>query len=325
MRRFSRYLTCFLLFVLSASLCSCDAPFAPQSEKLQIVVTSFPPYDFARQLVGDCADVTMLLSPGQESHTFEPTPQDMIQLTQADLFILGGGASDEWARRMIASSELDERKTLSMMDCVESVPEELSEGMQQTDIHEAHHADEKVGHSKYYTYDEHVWTAPKNAIKICEQIAEKLIAADSANEAIYQKNLTAYVSELIALDKEFSEIAETGPRSTIVFADRFPFRYFADSYGLTYFAAFPGCAGETEPDAATMKFLIDKVREEHIPAVFYTELSNRKIANAISEATGAKQLLLHSCHNVTKDEFQRGETYVSLMRQNAAALKEALS
>lgn len=325
MKRFSRYWIYVLLFVLLSALCGCSAPQTQNSNKLQIVVTSFPPYDFARQLAGDHADVTMLLSPGQESHTFEPTPQDMIFLTQADLFILGGGASDEWARRMMASSELDEGKTLSMMDCVESVPEELSEGMQQTGIHETHHTHEETDHSKYYTYDEHVWTAPENAMKICEEITKKLITTDSTNAATYQENLNAYRKELAALDKAFSEIAEAGTRTTLVFADRFPFRYFADSYNLTYFAAFPGCAGETEPDAATMKFLIDKVQEERIPAIFYTELSNRKIANAISEATGAKQLLLHSCHNVTKDEFERGETYVSLMRQNAAALKEALS
>lgn len=325
MKRFSRYLMYVLLFVLLSSLCGCSVPPAPNSTKLQIVVTSFPPYDFARQLAGDHAEVTMLLSPGQESHTFEPTPQDILKLAQADLFILGGGASDEWAKRMIASSELDAKKALSMMDCVESVPEELSEGMQQEYVHETHHNHKEADHSKYYTYDEHVWTAPKNAMKICEEIAERLIAADSANAATYQENLNAYLGELSALDNEFSEIAETGTRTTIVFADRFPFRYFADCYNLTYFAAFPGCAGETEPDAATMKFLIDKVQEERIPAIFYTELSNRKIASAISEATGAKQLLLHSCHNVTKNEFERGETYVSLMRQNAAALKEALS
>lgn len=325
MSRFYRSLICVLLGILSVVLCSCGAVSAPESEKLQIVVTGFPPYDFARQLAGDLADITMLLAPGQESHTFEPTPQDVMKLMQADLFIWGGGASDEWAKRMIASSELDEGKALAMMDCVDAVPEELSEGMQQTDSHEAHNHHKDADHSKFYAYDEHVWTAPENAIKICEKLTEKLISTDSTNAAVYQENLNAYVSELASLDKTFAEITASGTRNTIIFADRFPFRYFADCYNLTYFAAFPGCAGETEPDAATMKFLIDKVQEEQIPVIFYTELSNRKIANAISEATGAKQLLMHSCHNITKDEFERGETYVSLMRQNAVALKEALS
>ncbi len=294
-------------------------PSGGPSEKLKIVATNFPPFDFARQIAGDLADVSMLLSPGQESHTFEPTPQDIIKIQQADLFIMGGGESDQWAKRLIASSQLDERKILSMMDCVTALPEEITEGMQN---HEEHAEED---HSEFYEYDEHVWTSPLNAIEICKKIAEKLIDADREHEQVYTENLNRCLAELDELDKCFADVVENGARKTLVFGDRFPFRYFADRYGLSYYAAFPGCSGETEPDAATMKFLIDKVKQENIPVVLHAELSNRKIADAVCEAAGAEARLFHSCHSVTKDEFDRGETYLSLMKNNVAVLKEALS
>ncbi|HBL82430.1 MAG TPA: zinc ABC transporter substrate-binding protein [Clostridiales bacterium] len=312
-----------LIFSAVLSLFGCGPAKTPSGggdKKLKIVATNFPPFDFARQLAGELADVTMLLSPGQESHTFEPTPQDIIKIQQADIFIMGGGESDQWAKKLISSSQLDEGKTLFMVDCVETVPEELTEGMNHN--HEEH-ADED--HSGFYEYDEHVWTSPVNAMEICRKLTEKLIAADKANEQAYTENLNRYLAQLEELDESFAAAVERGVRKTLVFGDRFPFRYFADRYGLTYFAAFPGCSGETEPDAATMKFLIDKVSEENIPVVLHVELSNQKIADAICEATGAKKALLHSCHGVTKDEFDRGETYVSLMKNNVDVLKEALS
>lgn len=312
-----------LIFSAVLSLFGCgpaETPSGVGDKKLKIVATNFPPFDFARQLAGELADVTMLLSPGQESHTFEPTPQDIIKIQQADIFIMGGGESDQWAKKLIFSSQLDEGKALFMMDCVETVPEELTEGMNHN--HEEH-ADED--HSGFYEYDEHVWTSPVNAMEICRKLTEKLIAADKAHEQAYTENLNRYLAQLEELDESFAAAVEHGARKTLVFGDRFPFRYFADRYGLTYFAAFPGCSGETEPDAATMKFLIDKVSEENIPVVLHVELSNQKIADAICEATGAKKALLHSCHGVTKDEFGRGETYVSLMKNNVDVLKEALS
>ena len=299
-----------LLLLLSFSGCKIDSVPNPNSGKLSIITTSFPPYDFARAIGGEFTSVTMLLPPGQESHTFEPTPQDMIALSGADLIIAGGGTSDEWMKKLISSSELDKEKVLFMMDCVETKEAE-------TDSH-AH------GHSYFYEYDEHVWTSPKNAQKICKAILERLITIDKENAAFYEENAAAYSKQLKQLDEEFRSFFKMSSLDTLIFADRFPFRYFADEYGLAYFAAFPGCAGETEPDAATMKMLIDKVNVENIPAVFYTELSNQKIADTILESTTAKKLLLHSCHTVTKDEFERGETYISLMKQNLANLKEAL-
>lgn len=317
MRNIIKAVFAFSAAALICLLSGCQA--SPQRpDSVSVIATNFAAYDFARELAGDNAEVLMLLSPGQESHTFEPTPQNMIQISKADLLIAGGGSSDEWVRKLIDSSELNEANILFMMDCVTPVEKSHTE--------ETVHAHNEVqNHSRFYQYDEHVWTSPENAKKICGAIAERFMDCDKANAAEYESNLLSYTKKLDTLSESFREATESGKRSTIVFADRFPFRYLADEYGLTYFSAFPGCSDETEPDAATIKFLIDTVQSESIPAVFYTELSNRKIADALCEATNAKQLLLHSCHTVTKDEFERGETYLSLMKKNAQAIKEALS
>ena len=312
LKKITAYCLSVLLCALFAGCTAIPQKTADEQEKIRIITTSFPPYDFARQIAKDTAEISMLLAPGQESHSYEPTPQDMVQLQQADLFIMGGGKSDEWAKKLAKSANLGAENTLSMMDCVAALPE--------TD-----HAHKTEDHSENFAYDEHVWTSPANAMAICRQITDALCTLSPENAPIFRENLEEYLKKLESLDNEFWYVVENSPKKTLIFGDRFPFRYFAQRYGLSYYSAFPGCAGETEPDAATMKFLIDKVNAEHIPVVLHIELSNRKIADAICEATGAKPMLLHSCHGVTKDEMARGETYVSLMEQNIAVLKEALS
>jgi zinc transport system substrate-binding protein len=173
-------------------------------------------------------------------------------------------------------------------------------------------------------YDEHVWTSPQNAIRIVQAITNLLSEADPANTSFYQQNAASYTESLKDLDVTFKELTAGAKRKTIVFADRFPFRYFADAYGLTYFAAFPGCSTETEPSAATVAFLINKIKAEKIPVVFHIELSNERMADAISAETGAKKLLLHACHNITKRDFESGLGYLDLMRRNVDNLREAL-
>ena len=182
------------------------------------------------------------------------------------------------------------------------------------------HEDESHGEQ-----DEHVWTSPKNAMRIVQKLCDALCRLDPENADDYQANTASYLASLTSLDEEFSDVTANASRHTIVFGDRFPFRYFADAYGLDYYAAFPGCSSESEASAKTLSFLIDKINEEQIPVVFHTELSNEKMTDCICEATGAKKLLLHSCHNVSKDDFENGATYLSLMEQNVAALKEALN
>lgn len=309
--------------ILVATLCACGNKENSVSKaqsgsdgKISVVTTIFPPYDFARQVGGDNVDLTMLLKPGTESHNYDPTPQDIIKIQNCDLFIYVGGESDEWVKDILESDNSKPKKIIALIDCVDAVEEEIVEGMEDKDEDDDSHKIE---------YDEHVWTSPKNAIIISKKISSALIELDKDNAKTYEKNTTEYSQKLSLLDSKFQNIVDNAKRKTIIFGDRFPMRYFADEYGLKYYAAFPGCSSETEPSAATVSFLIDKVKAEKIPVVFSIEFSNGKVADTICEDTRAKKLTFHSCHNVTQEQFDSGVTYIDLMNQNAENIKEALS
>lgn len=310
-------------------VCVGCTPDAPQSDgKLKIVTTIFPPYDFAKAVTGDCAEVSMLLKPGTESHSYEPSPADIILVESCDIFIYNGGESDVWVESLLSTLDTSKVRVLKMMDCVEALEEETVEGMH-TLGHNHNHEEDEHHHEEDFQpdtaeYDEHIWTSPQNAIQITKKIAETVISADEAHAETYRSRTESYIASLQELDAAFREAVSGGCRRTVIFGDRFPFRYLAQEYGLTYRAAFPGCSAESEPGAKTVAYLIDKVREEQIPNIFYIEFSNQKIANTIQEETGAVPLRFHSCHNLSKDEMERGETYLSLMTQNAENLKEAL-
>lgn len=294
------------------------------SDKLRAVATIFPQYDFLREIGGDHLDLTMLLQPGAESHSFEPTPADMIKVSDCDLFVYVGGDSDAWVETILESVDTSKKEIVTLMDCVETVAEETVEGMQ-THEHEDDDEDSDHDDEDEEEQDEHVWTSPRNAILIVEKLRDALIELDPANKADYTVNADNYIARLQKLDASFAETVSTAKRHTIILGDRFPFRYLADAYDLDYYAAFPGCAAEAEASAQTIAFLVDKVQEEQFPVVFTIELSNGKMADSICEATGAKKRLLHSCHNVTKQDFDHHATYLSLMEQNVEVLKEALN
>ena len=299
-----------------AVCCSCGKTETKKDDgKLNIVTTIFPPYDFAKNAGGEYVNVSMLLKPGMESHSYDPTPQDIIKIQECDLFIYTGGESDEWVKDILESGDKKPKKVLAMMDIVDTVEEETVEGMEK---------EEEENDGDEIEYDEHVWTSPKNAINITASITNALCQLDENHQASFTQNMMAYRRDLLLLDDSFREVTDNAKRKTIVFGDRFPFRYLADEYDLKYYAAFPGCSAETEPSPSTVSFLIDKVREEKIPVVFSIEFSNGKVADTICESTGAKKLTLHSCHNVTQDEFDSGISYLSLMQKNVQALKEAL-
>jgi zinc transport system substrate-binding protein len=283
--------------------------------KPTVVTTIFPPYDFVREIAGSQVNLTMLLPPGAESHSFEPTPQDIIRIQNSDMFIYVGGESDAWVDRILSSMDTTKMKIVSLMDCVEVVEEILVEGMQE---------EEEEGEEGEIEYDEHVWTSPRNAKLIVQKISEALCEVDPVNASAYRANTADYLKELDALDLAFRNVVDNSKRKTFVFGDRFSFRYFADAYGLGYFAAFPGCSTETECSAATLAFLINKVKNENIPVVFHIELSNEKIADTVCEATGAQKRLFHAAHNVTRREFEGGATYLDIMKGNTETLKEAL-
>lgn len=346
-----------------------------KDQKISVVTTIFPQYDFVRQIAGDSVDLKMLLKPGEETHSYEPTPQDIIAIQNSDLFIYVGGENDSWVEDILESMPDNGRKTLKLADCVDTVEEEHVEGMKEERGHDhEEHDHEEHGHDSesdthldqdsdaeeehllqeqevqethsdadseaqtdgehgndssetvsVHEIDEHVWTSPKNAEKIVERITDLLCEADESHAAEYQTNAADYEQQLEELDQEFRDVVDHSERNLLIFGDRFPFRYFADEYGLDYYAAFSGCASDTEPSAATMAFLINKVKEEQVPTVLKMELSNDNISKAIAEAAGTDVKVFYSCHNLTAEEFENGETYLSMMKKNVETLKEVLN
>ena len=271
-----------------------------ENEKISVVATIFPQYDFVRQIAGENVELKMLLKPGEETHSYEPTPQDIIAIQNSDLFIYVGGENDAWVEDILESMPDNGRKTLKLVDCVDTVEEEHVEGMKEErghdhdhdeddaehEEHEVEHEEDEADHEEHgqeethsvHEIDEHVWTSPLNAVKIVEQIKEELCEIDSENASDYEENAEAYVAQLKELDQEFQDVVDHSKRKLMIFGDRFPFRYFAEAYGLDYYAAFVGCSAETEASFETVKFLSEKVDELGLKNVITIEKSDQKIA-----------------------------------------------
>ena len=302
--------------------------------KLKVAATLFPYYDFVRQVAGDQVELSLVIPAGMDSHSFEPTPRDIRTMQEADVIIANGGAMEHWVDQVVDSFDREDQTVVIMMDHVDAVEEEIVEGMEHSDEGHGHvhvHEDgEEDGHleedeSQYeIEYDEHIWTSPVNAMRMVDVIAETLTERDPDHGAMYQAGAAAYLEELERLDKEFREVRDSAVHDMIVMGDKFPLRYFADTYGLRYRAAFSGCSSDTEPSARTIAYLIDKVKEEGLPVIYYLELSSHRVAEIIGEETGAVPLLFHSCHNVTRRQFEEGVTYLELMEQNVKNLREGL-
>ena len=329
----------FLALALAFSLTACTVPAEKTDDgKLQIVATLFPYYDFARAIVGDRADVTLLLSPGREAHSFEPTPLDAVTISESDVFLYNGGEGEYWVDSMLGAAGENIAVIARMMDYVDALDEEYVEGMQGADGHDHDHEhgshddhddhdhdhEEDEHDSDEVEYDEHIWTSPKNAIKLCRAVADALCAADAENANLYRANCEDYCAQLDALDADLRAVRANAVRDLLIFADRFPFLYFCEEYDLNYRAAFHGCSGDTEPSLATLKYLIDKVNDERIPVVYTIDLSSQKVAEAVSECTGARIERLWSMQTVSRTDFDAGETYLTLMQRNYEALKGGL-
>ena len=389
---------------------------ASGSGRLKVVTTLFPYYDFVRQVAGDRVELSMVIPAGMDSHSFEPTPKDIRMIQNADILIANGGTMELWVERVLDSFKQEAPYTVMMMDHVDTVEEEIVEGMEHSDeghhhkhvfeeddhddhddhdyddhddvhdryddhdedddhddvhdryddhdeeddhddhddhdyddhddVHDRYDDDEYDDHDDHdyddhddvhdryddhdddhhyeIEYDEHIWTSPVNAIKMVRTIETVLKEADPQNANFYESSADEYVSKLEQLDQEFRTVRAEAIHDIIIMGDKFPLRYFADEYDLRYRAAFSGCSSDTEPSAKTIAYLIDKIREEKLPAVYYLELSSHRVAEIISEETGAKPLLFHSCHNVTRREFENGVTYLELMEQNVINLREGL-
>ena len=283
-------------------------------ERPVIVATIFPLYDFARQVAGDRATVKMLLAPGMEVHSYDPSPKDILTVQHSSLFLYIGGESDAWVDRVTSAMDKPETAVLRLMDSVDCLEEEAGTGMRQ-----------RKADGEESEYDEHIWTSPVNAVRMVEAIRDRLCQMYPGDAEAFRQNAADYIEKLQQLDTDFSTAVAAADRKELLFGDRFPFRYFVERYGLTYSAAFPGCSAETEPSAETVASLIDRIRTQKIPVIFYLELSNHRVADVLAESTGAKTRMFHSCETVTQTEFDSGATYLSIMYQNLENLKEALS
>lgn len=334
-----RILSFLLALALSLSLCACAAPGEKADDgKLQIVTTLFPYYDFARAIAQDRADVTLLLSPGREAHSFEPTPLDAVTISEADVFLYNGGEGEYWVESMLDAAGEHIAVASRMMDYVDALNEEYVEGMQGADGHDHDHEhgshddhdhdhdhEEDEHDSDEVEYDEHIWTSPKNAVVLCRTVCDAICRADAENAAFYRANCENYCAQLEDLDARFAALCESAPRRLLIFADRFPMLYFCREYGLDYRAAFHGCSGDTEPSLATIKFLIDKVEDENIPVVYTIDFGTKKVAAVVSECTGAAIETLYSMQTVSRADFDAGETYLTLMERNFEALRKGLN
>ena len=333
----------FLALALAFSLTACTVPVEKADDgKLQIVATLFPYYDFARAIVGDRADVTLLLSPGREAHSFEPTPLDAVTISESDVFLYNGGEGEYWVDSMLGAAGENIAVVARMMDYVDALDEEYVEGMQGADSHDHDHEhgshddhddhddhdhdhEEDEHDSDEVEYDEHIWTSPKNAVVLCRAVCDAICRADAENAAFYRANCENYCAQLEDLDARFAALCESAPRRLLIFADRFPMLYFCREFGLDYRAAFHGCSGDTEPSLATIKFLIDKVEDENIPVVYTIDFGTKKVAAVVSECTGAAIETLYSMQTVSRADFDAGETYLTLMERNFEALRKGLN
>ncbi|MCI6226433.1 MAG: metal ABC transporter substrate-binding protein [Clostridiales bacterium] len=320
-----RILALLLAAAVALPLCAC-APAGEEAEdgRLQVVCSLFPYYDFVREIGGAYVSPRLLVAAGREAHSFEPTPMDVIRVSRADVFVYNGGEGEQWVDEILSSAGENIPTVLRMMDYADTLTEEPLAGRDDHDHADHNHEHDDDHDSDDIEYDEHIWTSPVQAMKLCRAICDALCAADPAHAAVYRSNLENYLGQLAELDVAFRQVCSEKKRSLLVFGDRFPLLYFCREYGLDYRAAFHGCSSDTEPSLYTLKFLIDKVRQQDIPVVYALELSSRKVADAIAETTGATVETFYSCQTVSQADWAAGEGYVSLMRRNVAALREGI-
>ena len=317
------------LFMLVGALAGCGKQNdTNQTDKLSIVTTIFPEYDWVREILGEKADnaeITMLLDNGVDLHSYQPTADDIVKISDCDLFIYVGGESDEWVEDALRNAANRNMKVINLLEVLgDSVKtEEIVEGMQE----EEHEHEDAEEHEHEEEADEHVWLSLKNAKMLVRVISKALQELDPDNKDIYAANADAYVKKLSALDAEYQAAVDAASNKTILFGDRFPFRYLVDDYGLRYYAAFVGCSAETEAGFETISFLAKRVDEWKLPCVLTIEGAQHKIAETVVRNTTAKNqrvLTMDSMQSTTSKDVKNGTTYLSVMEKNLSVLKEVL-
>ncbi|MGN0573197.1 MAG: metal ABC transporter substrate-binding protein [Acutalibacteraceae bacterium] len=307
------------LLILLCTFASCSGK-AEEQHKLSIVCTTFPQYDFLKNILGSEEGLTLLIDDGADLHSYEPSAQDIIKIGSADLFVYIGGNSDEWVESALKSANNPELKTLALMDTVATLEEEYVAGMEPEE--EEHHESHSGSHAEE---DEHIWLSVRNAEKMTSALCDAVCGIDPENAEKYKANADSYKSKLSELDNSFSAAVDGAKRTTLLFADRFPFRYLTEDYGLSYYAAFAGCSSESEASFKTMAFLIDKTKELSLPVVLTIDGSDGSIAKTVCDATGAKTAELNSCQSVTAKDIENGVNYLDIMKNNFEVILEALN
>lgn len=305
--------------------------------KLKVVTTIFPEYDITRAIAKDKVDLELMIKPGVDVHSFTPTPQDIKTVQNSNIFVYGGTEHDKWVENLTKSIDMKNKKVVKLVDGIQQLEEESVDGMK----HEHHHDDKKEDehnhdhkHEKEDEHnhkgeekelDPHYWTSPKNAIQMVKTITNALVEKDPDNAEFYKENAENYIKQLEGVDKELHDVVDNAKIKKVVIADRFPFRYLFKDLGLEYRALFSGCSVESTASAGQIKKMVDYVKENKIPVVYHIEMGKGELAETVAKNSGAKVKLLHSIHTVTKEDFDKGVTYIDLMKQNVEALKEGLN
>ena len=312
------------LIIMCGLFASCGAPQSQSDGKLKIIATVFPEYDWIKNILGEKADdtqLTLLLDNGIDLHSYQPTADDLIEISACDVFVYVGGESDGWVDGALAQAVNKDMIVINLLDVLGDRvrEEEIKEGMQAEE-----EEDREAEEDEDPEYDEHVWLSLKNAAYICKYIAEKLGEADPASKDVFTSNAAAYIEKLNALDKQYKSAVDSAETKTMVFGDRFPFRYLADDYSLDYYAAFVGCSAESEASFETITFLAGKVKELGVKNVVILEGSDGKIADTVIKTSGADGVgvvTLNSMQSVTSTEVENGADYLSIMTGNLENLK----
>ena len=288
------------------------------TEKIKVTASNFASYDFLRAIIGDNDNIelTFLLGPGKDAHSYDPTAQDLITIQNSDLFIYIGGEMEKWADRVLPTLDTSSTKVICVADDIKTIDEQEIDGAEPED-----EEDEEEG-----AFDEHIWTSPDNAITMVNTLEKSMEEIDSSNSSKYKQNAENYIAKIKNVDKQIQEIVDNKKRDRLVFGDKMPIQYFINYYKLQVSAAFSGCSTETDPSSKTIAYLVNKAKEEKTPVILYIELNNGKVANTIANEVenGCKAMQIQTLHNVSKTDFDNGETWVSLMERNLDVLKTAL-
>jgi len=304
--------TCVIAAMVVFAFCGCTNE-VHNNSGTNVVAISYVQYDFASRICGSAANVTMLSKPGGDVHGYEPSFGDIMKLAQADVLVYNGGESDKWVENLLESINNPSIRCVRLCDSVELLCN-----------HDGHESGHGHGGEEHHHFDEHIHTSPKNAVLMVDAICRAMAEVDVSNKDFFEANAEKYISQIQKLDAELSELTSEAKNKKLIVADRFPFLYMARHYGFEYEALFAGCSQENDANPSVMIHLVNEVRAGNSDTVFYTELSNGQMADALCRETGAKKLMLHSCEGISREDFENRVSYVQLMKNNISNLREAI-